>query len=253
MCGAFLYPKEGRQMRLQKPLKGDYPVGGTFGPRRSFRLPDGRWTLDFHYGTDFPANQWTPIHAMHDGEVTFSGFDWSGYGGGNQVQVTSGGWSSFYLHMAQNPSVHVGQQVKSGQLIGYVGSTGASKGAHLHIELHRNGVAVDPEHYFGRKPAPTTIEDDDEMKPTVHYRTEGPAEWSRVHPDIGRDLAAGKSRKDGSVTVYRGFEATASKSVGIAWARTHTRGSGKETSRTNRNDYIQIQAQATRLSVAIHG
>lgn len=110
------------------------------------------------------------------------------------------------------------------------------------------------------KPSPTqptpntpTQEDDDELKPTVHFRTEGSPEWTRAHPDIGKDLKPGKSRKDGNVVVYRGFEATTNKGVGYAWARTHANGVGKETSRTPRSAYRNIQAQATRLSVAIHG
>lgn len=96
-----------------------------------------------------------------------------------------------------------------------------------------------------------TIEEDDDMKPTVHVRTEGNAEWMRAHPEIGRDLAAGKSRKDGKVTVFRGYEVTADSKIGTAWARTHALGSGNETSRTNRSGYIEIQKQAERLSLAI--
>lgn len=96
-------------------------------------------------------------------------------------------------------------------------------------------------------------EEDDDMRPTIHFRTEGNPEWTRAHPDIGKDLKPGQSRKDGNVVIYRGFEATANKTVGTAWARQYARGVGGETSRTNRAGYRQIQKQATRLSVAIHG
>ncbi|KKI20566.1 MULTISPECIES: hypothetical protein [unclassified Leucobacter] len=95
--------------------------------------------------------------------------------------------------------------------------------------------------------------EEDDMKPTVHRRT-GPApEWTRAHPDIGADLAPGAKRADGKVTVFRGYEVTTDVATGTAWARTHARGLGGETSSTDRAGYMAIQAQATRLSVALAG
>lgn len=106
-------------------------------------------------------------------------------------------------------------------------------------------------------PAPTPIpqkEDDDGMyKPTVHVRTQGNFEATRAHPEIGKDLKAGQSRKSGNVTVFRGYEVTTNKSVATAWARTHAKGSGQETSRTNRSGYIAIQKEAQRISLEIVG
>lgn len=131
-------------MKILYPLRGVYRVSDSFGPRRSFQLPDGRWTLPFHYGVDFSAPQGTPVYASHSGTVTFAGWDSSGYGGGYQVQVTDGRWSTWYLHMVERPLVRVGQRVSSGTVLGRVGSTGASTGPHLHLELHENGVPVDP-------------------------------------------------------------------------------------------------------------
>lgn len=105
------------------------------------------------------------------------------------------------------------------------------------------------------KPTPTPIvekEDDDGMyRPTVHIRTQGPFEATRAHPEIGTDLKPGQSRKDGNVVVFRGYEVTTNRNVAIAWARTHTGGAGKETSRTNRAGYIAIQKEAQRISVEI--
>lgn len=135
-------------MKLYYPLKGNYRITDSFGPRRSFQLPDGRWTLPFHYGVDFSAPQGTPVYASHSGTVTFAGWDSSGYGGGYQVQVTDGKWSTWYLHMVEQPLVRVGQRVSSETVLGRVGSTGASTGPHLHLELHENGVPVDPANYL---------------------------------------------------------------------------------------------------------
>lgn len=107
------------------------------------------------------------------------------------------------------------------------------------------------------KPTPTPViqkEDDDGMyRPTVHVRTQGNFEAMRAHPEIGKDLKPGQKRKDGNVTVFRGYEVTTNQSVAKAWARTHARGFGQETSRTNRADYIAIQKEAQRISVEIVG
>lgn len=135
-------------MRLSYPLKGNYPVTGTFGWRGSFQLPDGRWTDPIHWGIDWGAPAGTPIYAAHDGTVTWSGWDHSYYGGGWQIQITNGEYATWYLHMQAQSPVSVGTRVKRGQLIGYVGSTGASTGPHLHLELHVNGTPVDPAPYF---------------------------------------------------------------------------------------------------------
>lgn len=94
---------------------------------------------------------------------------------------------------------------------------------------------------------------EDEMKPTIHYRTDGGGEWTRALPEIGKNLKPGEKRADGKVTVFRGYEVTADKTIGAAWARQYARGVGGETSRTNRAGYIAIQAQATRLSVELYG
>lgn len=94
---------------------------------------------------------------------------------------------------------------------------------------------------------------EDEMKPTIHYRTDGGGEWTRALPEIGKNLEPGEKRADGNVTVFRGYEVTGDKEVGTAWARQYARGIGGETSRTNRAGYIDIQSQATRLSLELYG
>ena len=94
-----------------------------------------------HRGIDFGARWGTPIHAAADGQVTRAG--WAG-GYGRQVRIGhAGGLSSSYSHMSSY-AVAPGTFVRQGQLIGYVGSSGLSTGPHLHYEVYRGGVAVNP-------------------------------------------------------------------------------------------------------------
>ena len=94
-----------------------------------------------HRGIDFGARWGTPIHAAADGQVTRAG--WAG-GYGRQVRIGhAGGLASSYSHMS-SLSVAPGTLVRQGQLIGYVGSSGLSTGPHLHYEVYRGGVAVNP-------------------------------------------------------------------------------------------------------------
>ena len=98
-----------------------------------------------HKGLDFAASTGTPIYATGDGSVKVSEFN-SGYG--NMVVLKHGnGYESLYAHMSR-AKVRSGQKVKRGDVIGYVGSTGLSTGAHLHYEIHKNGETVDPVMYF---------------------------------------------------------------------------------------------------------
>lgn len=94
-----------------------------------------------HRGIDFGASRGTPIHAAADGQVTRAG--WAG-GYGRQVRLThGGGLATSYSHMSKL-AVEPGTLVRQGQLIGYVGSSGLSTGPHLHYEVYRGGVAVNP-------------------------------------------------------------------------------------------------------------
>ena len=94
-----------------------------------------------HQGTDYGAVYGTPIHAVTDGIVSFAG--WHG-GHGNMVKLQhTGGLGTGYAHMSRI-AVSPGTRVAQGQVIGYVGSTGLSTGPHLHFEVYRNGVPVNP-------------------------------------------------------------------------------------------------------------
>lgn len=131
-------------MKLSYPLHNNYPVTGTFGPRESIFIPGMGWTLPFHYGIDWGAPTGTPIYAAHEGVVTASGWDYSGYGGGYEIAISHGAYTTWYLHMHKPSALKKGDKVKRGQFLGNVGNTGFSTGSHLHFELHINGTAVDP-------------------------------------------------------------------------------------------------------------
>lgn len=117
------------------------PVPGrqssSYGMRRHPILGYSR----MHRGIDFRAAYGTPIYAVTDGTVNFAGR----HGGhGNFVRIShGGGLETGYAHMSRF-AVSRGQKVRRGQVIGYVGSTGLSTGPHLHYEMYRNGVSVNP-------------------------------------------------------------------------------------------------------------
>ena len=99
----------------------------------------------FHYGVDLAAPSGTPIVATRSGKVTTTTYDSSS---GYYVVINHGdGFESKYLHMTHY-IVSPGQQVTAGQVIGYVGSTGASTGPHLHFSIKYQGEHVDPALYI---------------------------------------------------------------------------------------------------------
>jgi murein DD-endopeptidase MepM/ murein hydrolase activator NlpD len=120
---------------LQRPVPGS--VSSNFGLRRHPILGYTR----MHKGMDFRAGYGTPILAATDGRVARAG--WAG-GYGKQVRLAhAGGLTTSYSHMSRIIA-EPGTYVKQGQLIGYVGSTGLSTGPHLHYELHRDGIPINP-------------------------------------------------------------------------------------------------------------
>ncbi|MBS3968081.1 MAG: M23 family metallopeptidase [Truepera sp.] len=118
-----------------------WPVHGRltsfFGPRRL-----GMGTSNFHSGLDIAAPTGTPVVAARAGTVTFAG--WSNRGFGNLVKIRhAGGAETWYAHFSRI-LVTVGQQVRQGEVVGRIGSTGISTGPHLHFEVHEGGRPHDP-------------------------------------------------------------------------------------------------------------
>lgn len=124
-----------RKGQMAMPASGRISSG--FGLRRHPVLGFSR----MHKGIDIAASYGSPIRAANDGVVAFAGRN-GGYG--NFVRLNhSGGVGTGYGHMSRI-AVRSGQRVTRGQVIGYVGSSGLSTGPHLHYELYRNGVAINP-------------------------------------------------------------------------------------------------------------
>ena len=100
----------------------------------------------FHYGMDFTAPLGTDVYATGNGTVV--GMVSSQRGFGKHIIIDHGfGYSSVYAHLS-NFNVRVGQKVKRGDIIGYVGNTGTSVANHLHYEIKLNGQNVDPVNYY---------------------------------------------------------------------------------------------------------
>ena len=96
-----------------------------------------------HTGVDYAAPKGTPVHAVADGTVIFKG--WAG-GGGNTLKIKHpGSLQTGYMHLSgYAKGISKGSRVSQGQLIGYVGSTGASTGPHLDYRVWKNGTPIDP-------------------------------------------------------------------------------------------------------------
>ncbi|MGB0887258.1 MAG: peptidoglycan DD-metalloendopeptidase family protein [Vicingaceae bacterium] len=99
-----------------------------------------------HHGMDFTAKTGTPIYATGNGKVIRADRKSSGYG--NHVRIDHGyGYVTLYAHM-NKMNVKEGQNVKRGDVIGYVGNTGKSFGPHCHYEVRKNGEPINPVNFY---------------------------------------------------------------------------------------------------------
>lgn len=133
------YDDRGHSLRralLRTPLDGAR-ISSGFGLRTHPILGFDR----HHRGVDFAAPAGTPVFAAGDGTVTFAG--WRGDYGRTVTIRHAGGFDTLYAHLSAI-TVRPGAAVRQGQLIGRVGATGLATGPHLHFEVHRNQVAIDP-------------------------------------------------------------------------------------------------------------
>ncbi|MCF2523471.1 peptidoglycan DD-metalloendopeptidase family protein [Bradyrhizobium sp. G127] len=125
----------------RKPVIGNVEFSSGFGVRSDPFL--GRPAM--HTGLDFRAATGDPVRATANGKVVNAG--WAG-GYGRMVEIDHGnGLSTRYGHLSEI-GVKVGEQIKIGQVIGAVGSTGRSTGPHLHYETRIDGDAVDPQKFL---------------------------------------------------------------------------------------------------------
>ncbi len=118
-----------------------WPVSGPITSPFGWRMHPIHHRMILHEGMDIAANTGTPIKAADAGRVIVAG--WEG-GYGNYINIDHGGGVSTGYGHCSAIYVSVGQDVKKGQVIGAVGSTGNSTGPHLHFEVRINGQPVDP-------------------------------------------------------------------------------------------------------------
>jgi murein DD-endopeptidase MepM/ murein hydrolase activator NlpD len=130
--------KSAKKFLVRKPLAQGL-VTSSFGSRRHPLLQYTR----MHTGVDWGAPMGTPIYASGNGTIEKIGWE-GGYGRYIRIRHANG-YATGYGHMsAFARNMAEGKKVRQGQVIGYVGSTGLSTGAHLHYEILINGRFVDP-------------------------------------------------------------------------------------------------------------
>lgn len=128
-----------RTMFLRMPV----PYGRISSPFSDARMHPVLGYTRAHRGIDYAAPLGTEVYAVGDGVITMR--QWHG-GYGNFIKIRhANGYETAYAHLSSYAAGQsVGSHVRQGQIIGYVGSTGLSTGPHLHFEMIKNGVHVNP-------------------------------------------------------------------------------------------------------------
>ncbi len=145
----------------------------SYGQRWQVNVVPGIWPVDdrlmsgfggrsdpfsgegaYHTGVDISAPTGTPVHASADGRVEFAGF-YHGYG---RVVIVSHGnnYETYYAHLSAS-NVIEGQEVRRGEIVGAVGSTGHSTGPHLHYEVRIGGTPVNAYRFLQKPVAPQQV------------------------------------------------------------------------------------------------
>ncbi|HET6905979.1 MAG TPA: M23 family metallopeptidase, partial [Rhodanobacteraceae bacterium] len=159
----------------------------TFGMREHPILDRMR----MHKGVDYAAPMGTPIYAAGDGVIKFRGVK-HGYGNFIIIQHNKD-ISTAYGHMSRFAAgEHVGDRVRQGQIIGYVGMTGLATGPHLHYEFRVDGVQRNPLTVTLPKPEPLS------GKLMAQFREQYAPLMARIQMIDARRLAAASAKGDGS-------------------------------------------------------
>jgi murein DD-endopeptidase MepM/ murein hydrolase activator NlpD len=133
------------QKSLNDSLPTKLPASGYLGTDYGNVTSPFTGKIQYHYGIDIVAERGTPIYAAGDGIITKSDVE-GGYG--LVVEISHGnGVSSRYCHNLRNV-VAVGDKVRRGDLIAYMGNTGQTTGTHLHFEIRVNNQPVDPKRFI---------------------------------------------------------------------------------------------------------
>jgi murein DD-endopeptidase MepM/ murein hydrolase activator NlpD len=150
------YNPEGESMRkafLRNPLDV-LRISSNFNPNRRHPILN---TIRAHKGTDYAAPTGTPIRATSDGRITRASRNGSF---GNLVVIQhNGSFETKYAHLSKyGPGIKRGVNVRQGDIIGYVGTTGSATGPHLHYEFLMNGVHQNPSTILDNLPQAVSIE-----------------------------------------------------------------------------------------------
>lgn len=132
-----------RQLAFDMPVAG-HAINSRFGLRKLSSESRAR----AHKGVDIAAPRGTAVFSAAEGRVARIGYEAGGYGHFIEV-LHPNGMSTLYAHLSR-VDVSSGAEIAHGQRIGLVGSTGFSTGPHLHFEVRRGGVQIDPERVVGR-------------------------------------------------------------------------------------------------------
>ena len=136
-----------RRQALASATPSIWPIAGWISSGFGTRRDPFTGQRDFHPGLDISGDYGQPVHAPADGIVTSAGYSGS-YG--NQIIVDHGfGLTTRYGHLSRF-QVMAGQQIRRGDVIGYVGSTGRSTSSHLHYEVLMNGQLTNPMRLLSR-------------------------------------------------------------------------------------------------------
>ncbi len=135
------------------------PVGGRLISGFGMRMHPIQKIRKRHQGIDLEARTGTPVYATGDGTIKYAGRRSNGYG--IYVDVDHGyGYTTKYAHLSKL-KVKRGQKVKRGDVVGWSGNTGMSKGPHLHYEVLKDGQRINPIDYFYG---------DDDISPTEYLK-----------------------------------------------------------------------------------
>lgn len=132
-----------RPMLFSQPVRG-YAINSKFGMRRLGGEPGARQ----HKGVDIAAPKGTSVYGAAEGVILRIGYDAGGYGNFIEMRHPNG-MTTLYGHLSR-VDVASGDRIAPGQRIGLVGTTGYSTGPHLHFEVRRDGVQVNPTKVVGR-------------------------------------------------------------------------------------------------------
>ena len=143
------FERKGIKFDVGAPVIGAVPLHNAIavsfgdGTVRFFRYGEEPHVIKAHNGVDYAAKRNTPVMASGDGVISFVGYK-SGYG--RTVEIKHGGnIKTLYAHLERfNAKTKVGNKVKQGEIIAYVGDSGQATGTHLHFEFWQGKIRTDP-------------------------------------------------------------------------------------------------------------